>query len=261
MKNISKIALLLASISFAEIPKIAILPLLNRGIDSSEANVVSDGLSNAFVHINDIRVLERQQMNEILKEQGFEKSGVCDSSECAVKTGKILGIDQIITGSFGKINDSYVMNLRRINVSTGEILGSLSKSGDIDHFLHDYLQNIALELMGKPPIKIKENTPTMNPYTARTRYSKRQIDSMQTALLRMVDSSRASSLSKSKIMADSLSKLWAPAAANASIATNGDAAKIGMKALEDAIKSTQEMAKNGYSKMPSSDSIAIEKHK
>lgn len=235
----------LISNCFADSPKIAILPLLNRGIDTTESHVISDALSNSFVHIKNIRVMERQQMNEVLKEQGFEKSGVCDSSACAINAGKILGIDQIVTGSIGKINDNYIMNLRRINVASGEVLGTASKTGNIDQFMEQPLEETAAELMGTP-IENKQKAQAVNPSQLSPVARKWFIDSTIAAMQKMVDSSRVATLKNAKLMGDSLSKLYAPAAANASIATNGEAAKIGMKAYEDALRKAQEMAKNGY---------------
>jgi TolB-like protein len=245
--------LVLISVISAENPKLAILPLLNRGIDSSESHVISDALSDAFVHIKDIRVMERQQMNEILKEQGFEETGLCDSSECAIQTGKILGIDEIITGSIGKINGKYIMSLRRVSISSGEILASTSKSGPIDKFLNQQLQDIACELMGRPSTNLERYQPGQPNYQYRNAAFKRFSDSSLTAMKKMNDSSRTAIIENSKRMADSLSKMWAPAAAEASMATNGEAAKAGMKALEEAIKHAQDLAKNGYTKPTEQD--------
>ena len=45
----------------------------------------------------------------MLKEQGFQQSG-CVSSECAVEAGKLLGVDQIVTGSIGKIGSYYTVS-------------------------------------------------------------------------------------------------------------------------------------------------------
>jgi len=253
LKRIS-IILSASVICYSKSPKIAILPLQNRGIDVSESQLISDGFANAFVHVDSVRVMERTQMNEILKEQGFEKTGVCDSSECAVSTGKILGIDQIITGSIGKYGDLYILNARRISISSGEILASVLRRENMGYFTSNSINDIANELMNKKvPLPSKSNYQASTPASSQRiiNYSSQSVSNMQ----HMIDSMQASSMQKNKQMADSLAKMWAPGAANASTATNGQAAVVGTKALEEAIKKAHELAKSGYK----SDSNEIEK--
>lgn len=138
---------------WAKVPQLAVLPLSPHGIDSSDAAILTDALSDAFLRTGTVRILERQQMNEILKEQGFEQSGACDGSECAVKAGQLLGIDQIVVGSIGKLGSSYVLSLRRVDVGTGEILASSSRdqSGAINELLHGIVPDAVSDLSGVRP--------------------------------------------------------------------------------------------------------------
>ena len=42
--------------------------------------------------IRNIKVIEREMMEEIIKEQGFQQSG-CSTDECMVEVGKLIGVE------------------------------------------------------------------------------------------------------------------------------------------------------------------------
>ena len=60
-------------------------------------------------------------MNEILQEQGFQQSG-CTSDECVVEIGRLVGMQQMVAGSIGKIGKLYTFNVRIIDVQSGQVL-------------------------------------------------------------------------------------------------------------------------------------------
>jgi hypothetical protein len=72
-------------------------------------------------------VMERSQMQEILKEQGFQQSGVCTDEGCMVEMGKLLGVQQLVGGSIGKLGSMYLVNLRCIDVKTAKIVAVVSE--------------------------------------------------------------------------------------------------------------------------------------
>lgn len=144
--------------------QIAIMPLAWHGIDSSEAAIVTDALVNRYLRATSADLMERQQISSILTEQGFEQSGACDASECAVRAGKLLGIRQIVVGSVGRLGSSYVLNLRRVDVSSGRLLASSSQTrkGAIDEVLQGLVDGSVAELSGiraDAPSAVEESTP------------------------------------------------------------------------------------------------------
>ncbi len=75
-------------------------------------------------------VVERQKMKEILKEQEFVMSDECNTNECAVQVGQLLGVEYMIAGDIGLIGDTYTIDLRMIDVSSGRIVQTHSKDYD-----------------------------------------------------------------------------------------------------------------------------------
>jgi hypothetical protein len=141
-------ASLFAQTSAKKLPLVAVMPLTAQGVDSASAQVVSDVLSNELLRTGKVRVMERSQMEKILKEQGFQQSGSCDGSECAVEMGKLLSIDKMVVGSLGKLGGSYSLSLRAVDVDTGEIVGSTQKMqrGEIDEVSANLIPGAAKEL-------------------------------------------------------------------------------------------------------------------
>ncbi len=64
-------------------------------------------------------MLERNQIETILKEQEFSKNS-CSSDSCATKAGKLLSVDTVITGSVNKL-ETYMIAIKFIDVRKGSI--------------------------------------------------------------------------------------------------------------------------------------------
>lgn len=107
--------------------RIAIMPLAPRSIQESLAETVTDFLAGQLTSQEGVRVMERSEMKRILQEQGFQKSGACDGRKCAVEVGRILGIDQMVVGAFGRLGDSWFLTARRVSVESGEIVAQSTR--------------------------------------------------------------------------------------------------------------------------------------
>jgi len=146
---IASLILLISNLSFSqELPRIVIVGITSTApgyiwrSDSPLAAGATDLMVNALLSTNRFRVFERSKLDAILQEQDFQHfSGLVDQTT-AVKLGKMIGVDAILTGSITnisfkkgegisiagvKIRKSYakvVMTIRIIDVTTGEILFS-----------------------------------------------------------------------------------------------------------------------------------------
>lgn len=128
---------------------VAVMDLAAQGVDKSSAQVLTDALGDEILRLKKLRLMERSQMQNILKEQGFQESGACDVSECAVQIGKILGIDLMIVGTIGKIGATHTISVRAVDISTSEVVASTRRSvkGEIDALLTESIHEVAVELV------------------------------------------------------------------------------------------------------------------
>jgi uncharacterized protein (TIGR02145 family) len=125
------------------------MDLAAQGVDKSSAQVLTDALGDEILRLKKVRLMERSQMQNILREQGFQESGACDISECAVQIGKILGIDLMIVGTIGKIGATHTISVRAVDISTSEVIASSRRSvkGEIDALLTESIHEVAVELV------------------------------------------------------------------------------------------------------------------
>jgi len=107
------------NILLSQIP-IAVIDFSAEGISNSEARTLTDRFRYELFRSKEYRVIEREAIDEILKEQGLQQSG-CMSTECIVEIGSLIGVDKVIGGSIGLVGTIYTISVRLINIETGEI--------------------------------------------------------------------------------------------------------------------------------------------
>lgn len=127
-------------------PQIAVLNLEGRGISENEAATLSERLRGQLVKTNAFIVIDRENMDKTLGEQGFQMTG-CTRVACAVRAGQILNAKKIVLGSIGKLGATYAVDISVIDVESGQIEKSFNKDhrGKIDGLL-EILAAIAVEM-------------------------------------------------------------------------------------------------------------------
>lgn len=116
------LCLSLSAIIHAQAKKtLAVLELNAEGISDSEVRIISDRIRALLFDSGNFSVIEREKMNSVLQEQGFQQSG-CVSDECAVEIGQLIGVQQMVAGSIGKIGNLYTINVRIIDVQSGKVI-------------------------------------------------------------------------------------------------------------------------------------------
>ncbi len=139
---------------------VGVMELEANGVSVSEARSIADRLRIYLNRSQVFEVLERRQMEGILREQGFQLSGACDTDECVIDVGKILGARKMIAGSVSKVGIVYSLQVRIVDVTTGRIeqTAFADTGGDIGNVLQEGTLRAALQLiqavrvsLGLPP--------------------------------------------------------------------------------------------------------------
>ncbi len=144
---------LAAAMTSAQTPMVAVMPLETSDVTPGEAQLLGDAIGTRIQRTGAYRVMERSQMEKVLSEQGFQQSGVCSGTECAVQVGQVLGIDRMVVGSVGRMGTAWVLNLRMVSVTTGEVVGSSSRSqkGEISDLITHIAPLAVADLVNDPP--------------------------------------------------------------------------------------------------------------
>ena len=142
------LSILLTTSLFAK-DVIAVIALEQKGLTKQDAEILTDRLTTKLISIGKYEVVERTNMDKILKEQKFQQSG-CTDSECAVEIGQLLNTDFIVIGSVSKFGSTYAVDARLIDVAQGKSLISaeFSMEGKIDALLTTGITSVAKQLCG-----------------------------------------------------------------------------------------------------------------
>jgi len=136
------LALVAAAAGAGDKPRIAVLEFKNKADNQwwyhGGATAAQDVFVTELVKSGKFRVIEREQLDALMREKGLSLSGDIDPST-AIKAGKLLGLNYLLTGavteygetdvggggfgiSAGKKKFVAAMNARLINTTTGEIV-------------------------------------------------------------------------------------------------------------------------------------------
>jgi len=101
--------------------KMAVLDFKTVGDSAELGEGAAEILRTTLVETGNYSVVERSMLKEALKEQKLGLSGTIDQNT-AVGIGKVLGAQIVAVGSVVKLGESYTLNIRFIDVLTGEVL-------------------------------------------------------------------------------------------------------------------------------------------
>jgi hypothetical protein len=126
MRNFLTFAVLFAlpSAAFAQAqaaPTIAIAEVVARGnVDPDLASDANDALTDQLVGDGRFRVVERQQIAKVMKEQTLAQSGAM-SDEVQIKVAQLVGARFIVLGTVSIKGRSYAVAVRALDSSTAQV--------------------------------------------------------------------------------------------------------------------------------------------
>ena len=149
MKNILLLIFSLYSFGLAlDKLSVAVIDFEGHGILPDEALTLTEKFRSELVSLNKFNVVERSQMQTILKEQGFQQTGLCNDEACIINMGQLIGVSCIVSGSIGKVGKVFLVTVRLINVQSGIIMKNVNIEikGGIEDVLSEGIQNAVARL-------------------------------------------------------------------------------------------------------------------
>ena len=137
-------------------PTVAILDFEGQGISVQEVQTLTERMRSEIGTTNAVRLIERKAIESIMAEQGLAQAG-CVSDECAAEVGQLLGVQFMISGTIGKLGDTFTIDVKMFSVETGATERSVNATheGDIAGLLTE-MQILAWEIVGlQPPGRLK----------------------------------------------------------------------------------------------------------
>lgn len=136
--------------------RIIILPFKNitRNVeDEWLSDSFAESLTMGLLHVDALHLIERSQLQQVMKEQQFAQTGYIDESS-APQLGKLLGAKVVVLGSYQKVGDRLQANVRFVDVETGRI--DTKKAAQVEGAfkqIFDLQQRLATSLIANLEIK------------------------------------------------------------------------------------------------------------
>jgi hypothetical protein len=113
------------------------------------ALILAEALREEVFKLKEFVLVNREDLQKVLEEMALQQTGLIDEKQ-AVKTGKGLAANQVITGRLGQLGKIFVMQAKRVDVETFGTLGIASTKfteGQEDEVLNK-LPDFARSLVG-----------------------------------------------------------------------------------------------------------------
>ncbi|AYV58023.1 penicillin-binding protein activator LpoB [Leptospira kmetyi] len=117
--------------------KLAILPLLNEvGASTVLGVTIASQLLPQMSEPGKIVLVEKSQLNRLIDEQSFQKTGLVLSDE-NLEIGKLAGVDLLVLGTVQFNDQTFLLQIRVVSLRSGEILAVSESVFDSDDTLYD----------------------------------------------------------------------------------------------------------------------------
>jgi TolB-like protein len=153
-------------------PGIAVLPFNNGGSygqGKEDFEALQRGMAGILISelsaTPSARIVEREQIQKVIDEQNLAHDGRVDEAT-GVKIGKLVGARYYVLGNFIDFYGDFRVDVRLVNVQTGEIVKTESARMQRDH-LFDIIKSVAAALLKDIP-----NLPPLPKQTSDQRMSR-----------------------------------------------------------------------------------------
>lgn len=128
--------------------RLAVMDLEAVNVDKQTAVTISDLIRTEVFNTGFFIVTERKEMQNILKEQSFQMSGLADTKSARV-AGKLLSADRILVGTVNKLGNIFIMNVRMVDVETGTVGFALKQTVEREELMAEGCEMLAKNLVSK----------------------------------------------------------------------------------------------------------------
>lgn len=130
--------------AFADPVNVAITDF--SGGDYNTGKMVAQIVQGALASIPGVTVVDREHLEQVLKEQRLNISGFVDMSSLSgdqvgqlCQVGQLVGATHVVTGSFASSGSSFILTINLVSITTGAIEDSAITTSTSDDYLNTVL--------------------------------------------------------------------------------------------------------------------------
>ena len=139
---------------------LAIVDFTNNSLDDRDRmDPLQGGFASLMVHqlsgATDLKVIERERIKWLIDELDLQQEAGRVDQSTAVRTGKLLGANVVMFGSFMKHRSEFRINARLVKVETGEIIMTEQVAGKEKDFF-ELAEELSLKVASGINVNLQE---------------------------------------------------------------------------------------------------------
>lgn len=141
----------LAPAAAQHVPAIAIIEMANAGMDPRVdylASMIQGILAFDLGSRNDISLVDRRNLDAVLKEKELSLSAIGQDADSAAAAGRLAGADWLLSGEYVFMGSDVLVTLSLTDSATAKRVVFRDR-GSTENFIHGLAEQIVLRLTGK----------------------------------------------------------------------------------------------------------------
>lgn len=134
--------------------KIAVIDLkAKRGIDEMTVSSLTDLICTEIASSGKYTVIGRDDMQAMLEHISDKQLLECDDTKCLAQVGGALGVQRLLSGNIGMIGNTYLINLKLIDIDNVVVMNRISEEykGDEAGLIGKIKETVAMLFGEKKP--------------------------------------------------------------------------------------------------------------
>ncbi len=108
---------------------IAVMDFSSKGgVDAARMEALTDMLANSLRQAGDLKVVGKSDIGAVLSLEENRKLLGCDNDSCMAELGGALGVQYLVSGNLSLFGQTYLLNLKLLDVRKVEIVRGVSRS-------------------------------------------------------------------------------------------------------------------------------------
>lgn len=130
-----------------------------KGVEASLARTLTDTVATALARSGRYSVASQDDVASMLRHSEELQLAGCVDEKCVAGLGQMLGAEVIVHGSVGKVGDSFVLNVSRIDAAKGTVTDRAMEKAGHPEALLDRVDALASGLIGKVGARQRDAVP------------------------------------------------------------------------------------------------------
>jgi TolB-like protein len=140
----------------AALAKIAVLNLTATGVEPTLTDNLSEVLINEVSALGRYQVIGKSDISAMLGFEAQKQLLSCEQDACVAEIGGALGVEKVVVGNVGKLDDVYLLNLKLIDMTSAQVQARASeevegKSKELIAAIHRAVDKLFSKIPGPAP--------------------------------------------------------------------------------------------------------------